>query len=134
MKQSLLGAIARVEAQRRLGAAVFNTLPDGTVLKLREWDYIWVNEDGKVTRWDWFVDPDKWEQLLGLVGLEPKGLTSQQYTVNFLRDLDLDPRQVLGDDVVAGLSGRRVGQGVRDERPADLRRQGDRACRRDPPA
>jgi len=62
------------------------TLADGSVLQLREWDYIWVNEDGKVTRWDWFVDPDKWEQLLGLVGLEPKGLTSQQYTVNFLRE------------------------------------------------
>jgi two-component system phosphate regulon sensor histidine kinase PhoR len=32
MKQSLLAAIARVEAQQRLGAAVFNTLPDGTVV------------------------------------------------------------------------------------------------------
>lgn len=62
------------------------TLPDGTVLKLREWDYIWVNEKGEVTRWDWFVDPDKWEQLLGLIGLDPKGLTSQQYTVHFLRE------------------------------------------------
>lgn len=62
------------------------TLPDGTVLKLREWDYIWVNEKGEVTRWDWFVDPDNWEQLLGLIGLDPKGLTSQQYTVHFLRE------------------------------------------------
>ena len=35
---------------------------------------------------DWFVDADKWEQLLGLIGLDPKGLTSQQYTVNFLRE------------------------------------------------
>ena len=62
------------------------TLADGTVLELREWDYIWTNKDGHVTRWDWFVDPDKWEQLLSLVGLEAKGLTSQQYTVNFLRE------------------------------------------------
>ncbi|WP_253879459.1 hypothetical protein [Mycobacterium colombiense] len=62
------------------------TLADGTVLELREWDYIWTNEDGHITRWDWFVDPDKWEQLLSLIGLEPKGLTSQQYTVNFLRE------------------------------------------------
>ena len=61
-------------------------IADGTVLTLREWDYIWVNEEGQVTRWDWFVDPDKWEQLLGLIGLEAKGLTSQEYTVNFLRE------------------------------------------------
>lgn len=32
MKQSLLDAISRVEAQRKLGEAVFNTLPDGTVV------------------------------------------------------------------------------------------------------
>ena len=38
------------------------------------------------SRWDWFVDPDKWEKLLSLVGLEAKGLMSQQYTVNFLRE------------------------------------------------
>lgn len=62
------------------------TLADGTVLELREWDYIWVNEDGQVTRWDWFVDSDKWEQLLALIGLDPRGLTSQEYTINFLRE------------------------------------------------
>jgi two-component system phosphate regulon sensor histidine kinase PhoR len=32
MKQSLLDAVGRVEAQRNLGAAVFNTLPDATVV------------------------------------------------------------------------------------------------------
>ena len=48
------------------------TLADGTVLELREWDYIWTNEDGHITRWDWFVDPDKWDQLMSLVGLDPE--------------------------------------------------------------
>jgi hypothetical protein len=38
------------------------------------------------TRWDWFVDHDKWEQLLALIGLDPRGLTSQEYTINFLRE------------------------------------------------
>jgi len=62
------------------------TLPDGSVLELREWDYLWTNEDGHVSRWDWFVDASGWRQLLSLVGLEPEGLTSQVYTVNFLRE------------------------------------------------
>ena len=62
------------------------TLADGTVLELRERDYIWTNEDGHITRWDWFVDPDKWTRLLALIDLDPNGLTSQEYTVNFLRE------------------------------------------------
>jgi hypothetical protein len=62
------------------------TLADGTVVQLREWDYIWTDDDGRITRWDWFVDPEPWELMLGLVGLEPKGLTSQDYTVTFLRE------------------------------------------------
>ncbi|BBY90648.1 hypothetical protein MGALJ_03170 [Mycobacterium gallinarum] len=62
------------------------TLADGTVLQLREWDYIWTNEDGHVTRWDWFVDPEPWDRMIGLIGLDPSGLTSQEYTVNFLRE------------------------------------------------
>ena len=62
------------------------TLADGSVLELREWDYIWINEDGHVTRWDWFVESDKWDRLMGLIGLDPKGLTSQEYTTNFLRE------------------------------------------------
>jgi hypothetical protein len=36
------------------------TLADGTVLELREWDYIWTNEDGHIVRWDWFVDSSQW--------------------------------------------------------------------------
>lgn len=38
------------------------------------------------TRWDWFVDSDKWDRLMSIVGLDPTGLTSQEYTVNFLRE------------------------------------------------
>lgn len=66
------------------------TLADGTVIRLREWDYIWTDEDGRITRWDWFVDPEPWELMMGLIGLEPKGLRGQDYTVNFLREGALD--------------------------------------------
>ncbi|OBK71260.1 hypothetical protein A5651_19215 [Mycobacterium sp. 1274761.0] len=61
------------------------TLRDGTVLGLHEWDYVWTNEDGHIARWDWFVDSREWDPFLALIGLEPKGLTFQDYTVNFLR-------------------------------------------------
>ena len=47
------------------------TLPDGTVLKLQEWDYIWTNGEGHVTRWDWFVDSGEWNPFLALIGLDP---------------------------------------------------------------
>ena len=60
------------------------TLPDGTTLELREWDYLWINEDGHITRWDWFVDSAVWAKLLSLVDLDPVGLTGQAYTVHFL--------------------------------------------------
>lgn len=43
MKESLLEAIERVEAERRLGAAVFNTLPDGTVVIDRHFRIVDVN-------------------------------------------------------------------------------------------
>jgi len=62
------------------------TLPDGTRLELREWDYIWTDENGHITRWDWFVDSAEWKSLLALIGLEPDGLTSQEYTINFLKE------------------------------------------------
>jgi len=61
------------------------TLADGTVLKLREWDYVWTNERGQITRWDWFVDSREFYPLLELIGLDPENLTLQEYTVNFLR-------------------------------------------------
>ncbi|MGX9792766.1 hypothetical protein [Mycobacterium sp. MMS18-G62] len=61
------------------------TLADGTVLELREWDYIWTNADGHITRWDWFVDSREWYPFLALIGLDPDVLTYQGYTVNFLR-------------------------------------------------
>jgi hypothetical protein len=62
------------------------TLPDGTVLELHEWDYVWTNEDGHITRWDWFVDSSEWYPLLAIIGVDPKDLTFQGYTVNFLRE------------------------------------------------
>ena len=55
-------------------------------MELREWDYLWINEDGQITRWDWFVDSAVWAKLLSLVDLDPVGLTAQAYTVNFLRE------------------------------------------------
>jgi hypothetical protein len=61
------------------------TLADGTVMKLHEWDYIWTNADGQITRWDWFVDSREWYPFLALIGLSPDTLTYQSYTVNFLR-------------------------------------------------
>ena len=61
------------------------TLADGTVLKLREWDYVWTHERGQITRWDWFVDSREFYPLLELIGLDPENLTLQEYTVNFLR-------------------------------------------------
>ena len=62
------------------------TLPDGTTFELREWDYLWINEDGHITRWDWFVDSAAWAKLLSLVGLDPDGLTCQAYTINYLQE------------------------------------------------
>ena len=47
---------------------------------------IWTDEKGHITRWDWFVDSAEWKSLLALIGLEPDGLTSQEYTINFLRE------------------------------------------------
>jgi hypothetical protein len=61
------------------------TRPDGTVLELHEWDYVWTNDDGHITRWDWFVDSREWYPLLDSIGLDPNQLTYQAYTVNFLR-------------------------------------------------
>jgi hypothetical protein len=61
------------------------TLPDGTVLKLHEWDYVWTDERGHITRWDWFVDSCEWYPFLELIGLDPDELTYQRYTLNFLR-------------------------------------------------
>lgn len=61
------------------------TLPDGTVLKLHEWDYVWTDDEGHITRWDWFVDSREWYPCLDVIGLDPDGLTYQTYTVNFLR-------------------------------------------------
>jgi hypothetical protein len=62
------------------------TFPDGSMFELREWDYLWINEDGHITRWDWFVDSAVWKRLLSLVGLDPDGLTCQDYTINYLRE------------------------------------------------
>lgn len=62
------------------------TLADGTVLRLHEWDYVWTNEEGHITRWDWFVDSREWYPFLDLIGLDPHGLTYEDYTVNFLRE------------------------------------------------
>lgn len=62
------------------------TLADGTVMNLREWDYIWTNDDGHITRWEWFVDSREWYPYLNLIGLPPKGLTYQTYVANYLRE------------------------------------------------
>lgn len=62
------------------------TLADGTVLELHEWDYVWTNKEGHIKRWDWFVDSREWYPFLALIGLDPKELTYQGYTVNFLRE------------------------------------------------
>jgi hypothetical protein len=61
------------------------TLADGTVLELHEWDYVWTDDNGHITRWDWFVDSKEWYPFLGVIGLESNGLSYQDYTVNFLR-------------------------------------------------
>jgi len=61
------------------------TLADGTVVELHEWDYVWTNEQGHITRWDWFVDSREFDPLIEMIGLDPKTLTYQDYTVNFLR-------------------------------------------------
>lgn len=61
------------------------TTSDGRVLSLREWDYIWTNQEGHITRWDWFVDSREWNPYLELIGLDPNTLTYQGYTLNFLR-------------------------------------------------
>jgi hypothetical protein len=29
------------------------TTADGKVLQLHEWDYIWTDQEGRITRWDW---------------------------------------------------------------------------------
>ncbi|BBZ70942.1 hypothetical protein [Mycobacterium paraseoulense] len=62
------------------------TLADGTVLELHEWDYVWTNDEGQITRWDWFVDSREWHPCLDLIGLDRDSLTYQAYTVNFLRE------------------------------------------------
>lgn len=62
------------------------TLADGTVLRLHEWDYVWTNEEGLIRRWHWFVDSREWFPFLDLIGLDPDGLTYQDYTANFLRE------------------------------------------------
>jgi|KBSSwiStaDraftv2_1062776.scaffolds.fasta_scaffold20249_6 hypothetical protein len=61
------------------------TTADGRVLSLREWDYIWTDEDGHITRWDWFVDSSEWNPYLELIGLDPQALTYQAYIANYLR-------------------------------------------------
>lgn len=53
------------------------TLADGAV---------WTNEEGHITRWDWFVDSREWYPFLDLLGLDPNDLTYQDYTINFLRE------------------------------------------------
>ena len=55
------------------------------MLRLHEWDYVWTNAEGHITRWDWFVDSREWYPFLALIGLDPDKLTYQGYTVNFLR-------------------------------------------------
>lgn len=62
------------------------TLADGRLLELHEWDYVWIDEQGQITRWDWFVDSREWNPFLELIGLDPDGLTYQNYTLNFLRE------------------------------------------------
>ncbi|QLL08868.1 hypothetical protein [Mycobacterium vicinigordonae] len=62
------------------------TLADGTMLELHEWDYVWTNEQGHITRWDWFVDSREWYQFLDLIGLDGNSLTYEGYTLNFLRE------------------------------------------------
>jgi two-component system phosphate regulon sensor histidine kinase PhoR len=47
MKQSLLDATARVERERQLGAAVFETLPDGTLIVDRHWRIVDANPRAK---------------------------------------------------------------------------------------
>lgn len=54
-----------------------------------EWDYIWTNEEGQITRWDWFVDSSQWNPYLELIGLDPNMLTYQGYVANYLR-IDAD--------------------------------------------
>lgn len=61
------------------------TLGDGTLLELHEWDYVWINRDGQITRWEWFVDSAEWFPFLDLIGLPRNGVTYQDYTINFLR-------------------------------------------------
>lgn len=61
------------------------TTANGTVLSLHEWDYIWTNEDGHITRWDWFVDSSEWNPYLDLIGLDPDELTYEGYVANYLR-------------------------------------------------
>lgn len=61
------------------------TTADGKVLSLHEWDYVWTDENGHITRWDWFVDSSEWNPCLDLIGLEPDGLTYQAYIANYLR-------------------------------------------------
>lgn len=61
------------------------TTSDGRVLSLHEWDYIWTNEEGQITRWDWFVDSSEWNPYLELIGLDPHTLTYHGYVANYLR-------------------------------------------------
>jgi len=61
------------------------TTSDGRVFSLHEWDYIWTDENGHITRWDWFVDSSEWNPCLELTGLKPDGLTYQAYVANYLR-------------------------------------------------
>jgi hypothetical protein len=61
------------------------TTTDGRFLALDEWDYIWTNDDGQITRWDWFVDSRQWNPYLELIGLDPDTLTYPGYVANYLR-------------------------------------------------
>lgn len=62
------------------------TTADGRVLQLHEWDYVWTDDNGHITRWDWFVDSAEWAPYLDLIGLDPRGLTYAAYVANYLRE------------------------------------------------
>jgi hypothetical protein len=61
------------------------TTHDGRVVTVHEWDYIWTNDDGHITRWEWFQDSADWRPLLAEAGLELEGLTYQAYILNYLQ-------------------------------------------------
>ncbi|GAB3223801.1 hypothetical protein [Mycolicibacterium hippocampi] len=49
-------------------------------------DFLWTNEDGQIAWWDRFVGSADWARLMAVIGLDPRGLRGQDYTVHFLRD------------------------------------------------